>query len=146
MNALSEFHWLRPEWLWALLPLAVIVRRLLRQVRRASAWETQCDPHLLEKLLIQRARHQRWPLVLLAVAWVLAVIALAGPVWQKLPEPVYRTQAARVIVLDLSPSMNASDIRPSRIARARFKVLDLLKRYREGQTALVVFAGEPFVV
>ncbi len=146
MNALSEFHWLRPEWLWALLPLAVIVWRLLRQVRRASAWETQCDPHLLEKLLIQRARHQRWPLVLLAVAWVLAVIALAGPVWQKLPEPVYRTQAARVIVLDLSPSMNASDIRPSRIARARFKVLDLLKRYREGQTALVVFADEPFVV
>ncbi|MEZ5577180.1 MAG: VWA domain-containing protein [Candidatus Competibacteraceae bacterium] len=146
MNALSEFHWLRPEWLWALLPLAVIVWRLLRQVRRASAWETQCDPHLLEKLLIQRARHQRWPLVLLAVAWVLAVIALAGPVWQKLPEPVYRTQAARVIVLDLSPSMNASDIRPSRIARARFKVLDLLNRYREGQTALVVFAGEPFVV
>lgn len=146
MNALSEFHWLRPEWLWALLPLAVIVWRLLRQVRRASAWETQCDPHLLEKLLIQRARHQRWPLVLLAVAWVLAVIALAGPVWQKLPEPVYRTQAAQVIVLDLSPSMNASDIRPSRIARARFKVLDLLNRYREGQTALVVFAGEPFVV
>ena len=146
MNALSEFHWLRPEWLWALLPLAVIGWGLLRQTSRASAWEKQCDPHLLEKLLIQRARHQRWPLVLLAVAWVLAVIALAGPVWQKLPEPVYRTQAARVIVLDLSPSMNASDIRPSRIARARFKVLDLLNRYREGQTALVVFAGEPFVV
>ncbi len=146
MNALSEFHWLRPEWLWALLPLAVIGWGLLRQTSRASAWEKQCDPHLLAELLIRRARHHRLPLFLLAVAWILAVVALAGPVWQKLPEPVYRTQAARVIVLDLSPSMNASDIRPSRIARARFKVLDLLNRYREGQTALVVFAGEPFVV
>lgn len=146
MNALSDFHWLRPEGLWALLPLAVIIWRLLHQARKSSAWEKQCDPHLLEKLLIRRARYQRWPLVLLAVAWILAVIALAGPVWQKLPEPVYRTQAARVIVLDLSPSMNAPDLRPSRIARARFKVLDLLTRYREGQTALVVFAGEPFVV
>jgi Ca-activated chloride channel family protein len=146
LNTLSEFHWLRPEWLWALLPLAVIGWGLLRQTSRASAWEKQCDPHLLAELLIRRARHHRLPLFLLAIAWILAVIALAGPVWQKLPEPVYRTQAARVIVLDLSPSMNASDIRPSRIARARFKVLDLLNRYREGQTALVVFAGEPFVV
>ena len=146
MNALSEFHWLRPEWLWALLPLAVIAWRLLHQTGRASAWEKQCDPHLLAELLIHRAQHHRLPLVLLMIGWTLAVVALAGPVWQKLPQPVYRTQAAHVIVLDLSPSMDATDLRPSRIARARFKVLDLLARYREGQTALVVFAGEPFVV
>ena len=146
MNALSEFHWLRPEWLWALLPLAVIAWRLLHQTGRASAWEKQCDPHLLAELLIRRAPHHRLPLVLLMIGWTLAVVALAGPVWQKLPQPVYRTQAAHVIVLDLSPSMDATDLRPSRIARARFKVLDLLARYREGQTALVVFAGEPFVV
>lgn len=63
MNALSEFHWLRPEWLWALLPLAVIAWRLLHQTGRASAWEKQCDPHLLAELLIRRTQHHRLPLV-----------------------------------------------------------------------------------
>ena len=146
MNIWPEFHWLRPEWLWALLPLIFIAWRLLQQTGRASAWEKQCDPHLLAALLIRRAPHHRLPLTLLMIGWTLAALALAGPTWQKLPQPVYKTQAAHVIVLDLSPSMDATDLRPSRIARARFKVLDLLARYREGQTALVVFAGESFVV
>ena len=146
MSALSEFHWLRPIWLWALLPLTFIVWRLLRQSSGASAWDNQCDPHLLARLLVRRTSHHHLPLLLLAVGWALAVIALAGPVWQKLPQPVFQAQAARIMVLDLSPSMNAPDPRPSRIDRARFKVLDLLARFREGQTGLVVFAGEPFVV
>ncbi|MCP5197081.1 MAG: VWA domain-containing protein [Gammaproteobacteria bacterium] len=146
MSVLSALHWLRPAWLWALLPLAFIVWRLLRQSSGTSAWESQCDPHLLARLLVRRTRHHRLPLLLLALGWTLAVIALAGPVWQKLPQPVYQTHAARVIVLDLSPSMNAPDLRPSRIARARFKIMDLLARFREGQTSLVVFAEEPFVV
>ncbi|MCB1776756.1 MAG: VWA domain-containing protein [Candidatus Competibacteraceae bacterium] len=146
MSVLTEFHWLRPAWLWALLPLALMVWQLLRQSSGASAWEKQCDPHLLARLLVRRTPHHRLPLLLLTVSWVLTVIALAGPVWQKLPQPVFQTQAARVMVLDLSPSMNASDLRPSRIDRARFKMLDLLARFREGQTGLVVFAEEPFVV
>jgi Ca-activated chloride channel family protein len=126
--------------------LAFIAWRLLRQSSGTSAWESQCDPHLLARLLVHRTSHHRLPLLLLAVGWTLAVFALAGPAWQKLPQPVFQAQAARVMVLDLSPSMNAPDLRPSRIDRARFKLLDLLARFREGQTGLVVFAGASFVV
>ena len=72
--------------------------------------------------------------------------ALAGPVWEREPRPVFGTESAYVLVLDLSPSMNAVDLRPSRLARARFEILDLLTAAEEGQTALIAFGPEPFVV
>ena len=51
-----------------------------------------------------------------------------------------------MLVLDLSASMNAQDVLPSRLARARFKVLDILGRRRDGQTGLVVFAHDAFAL
>jgi len=83
---------------------------------------------------------------LLAAGWLLAVTALADPVWQKRPQPVYRNQQALVVVLDLSRSMSSGDLKPSRLDRARYKVADILKQRGEGQTALVVFAGDAFAV
>jgi Ca-activated chloride channel homolog len=67
-------------------------------------------------------------------------------VWRHLPQPAYQTEAQRVIVLDISESMNAADLPPSRLAHARFEILDLLKHLREGQTALIAYGAEPFVV
>jgi Ca-activated chloride channel family protein len=88
----------------------------------------------------------RWPRALLLIGATLAVLALAGPVWRKLPQPVFRSHAALVIALDLSRSMDANDLKPSRLALARLKLLDLLNRRAEGQTALIVYAAQPFVV
>ena len=77
---------------------------------------------------------------------VLGAIALAGPSWTRVEQPVFRSERATVVVLDLSRSMDASDIKPSRLARARFKIADLLERNRDGLTGLVVYAGDAFVV
>ncbi|HFD40481.1 MAG TPA: VWA domain-containing protein [Anaerolineae bacterium] len=142
------FHFLRPEWFWLLLPLALMVALLVRRREAGAGWQKVCDPHLLPHLLegAATARRARWPLWLLSLAWLAAVVALAGPVWQKLPQPVYQSEEARVVVLDLSRSMDATDVAPSRLARARFKLLDILKRSDVGQTALVVFAGDAYVV
>ncbi len=141
------FKFLRPEWFWALLPMALLFWLLLRRRSRRAAWSKVCDAHLLPHLLTgAETRRVVWPLFLLLPAWVAVVIALAGPVWQQLPQPVFQSEAARVIVLDLSRSMDATDVAPSRLARAKFKLLDLLKRSDVGQTALVVFAGGVFVV
>jgi Ca-activated chloride channel family protein len=71
---------------------------------------------------------------------------LAGPVWEKAPQPLLQKSQARVLVLDLSYSMLATDIKPTRIDRARFKLEDLLKRFVEGETALIGYAGEAFVI
>lgn len=143
----AEFHFLRPAWLWLLLPLALLAWRLLRSRGDAAAWHGLVDPHLLPQLLVDGGgRVWAKPAWLLALGWLLLVLALAGPAWQRLPQPVYQAQQYRVILLDLSPSMNAADVAPSRLAQARFEVLDLLRRSSEGQVALIAFGPEPFVV
>lgn len=146
-----ELHFLRPQWFLALVPLLLILIGLwvgLWRARRAgTAWQGLVDAHLLPHLLVgEPGRPRRLPLVLLALAWLMSVVALAGPVWERLPQPVFSTTAKRVILLDLSPSMNAADVAPSRLARARFEVLDLLAASREGQVALIAFGPEPYIV
>lgn len=143
---LSDLHFLRPVWLLALVPLALLLWRRVRASRGAEIWRQQVDAHLLPHLLTGDATQRRWPLALLGLGWLLAVIALAGPVWQQLPIPLGRSAVQRVILLDLSPTMLAADVAPSRLARARLEVLDLLRRGADGQTALLVFGAEPFLV
>ncbi len=144
---LSEFHLLRPQWLWALLPLALLLWRLARSGGSAGAWRNIVDPHLLPYLLVRGpGSSPRRVLILLALGWLLLVLALAGPSWSRLPQPVYQAQQYRVLVLDISNSMNATDVPPSRLAHARFEVLDLLQRSDEGQTALIAYGAEPYVV
>ena len=65
---------------------------------------------------------------------------------EQLPQPVYREQSSLVVVLDLSQSMNATDVKPSRLARAKLELLDILKTRKTGQTALIVYAADAFVV
>ncbi|WP_447969861.1 VWA domain-containing protein [Nitrospira sp. M1] len=140
-------HFLRPWWFLGFLPLGVMLWLLIRQRVGAQGWEVVCDAHLLPHLLVGNTRiSSRSPYILLAIVWSLCLLALAGPVWSKLPQPVFRAQSALVLVVDLSRSMDAQDIQPSRLTRAKHKVLDILKRRQEGQTALVVFSGEPYVV
>jgi Ca-activated chloride channel family protein len=144
---MSEFHFLRPDWFWLLIPLAVLLSWLWRQQLRSRSWQAVCDPQLLPYLLLGRSQRRRnWPLHLILVALLLAVTALAGPTWERLPQPLFRQHSALVILLDLSASMNSADLKPSRIMRAQLKIADILKQRREGQTALVVFAGDAFIV
>ncbi len=143
----GEFHFLRPAWLWALLPLGLLWYRLHRSRTNAGAWKNACDAHLLPYLLVVHSGTARLlPLRLLGLGWLVAVLALAGPTWSRQSQPVLQSLQARVIVLSLSPSMLVPDVKPSRLVRARFKVTDILHRSQEGQTGLVVFGGAAFVV
>ena len=146
----SDFHFLRPQWFWALLPCAILLFLMARFGKKARGFEKLCDPALLPHLVLDK-RHQGrvsqgWWLTGLGLLWCIAVTALAGPVWQKQPSPVFHLKTGRVILLDLSPSMEAQDMKPSRLKRAIFKIRDMLSEGREGLTGLVVFGSEPFVV
>lgn len=146
MSTLADFHFIRPLWLMALMPLALLLWRLSRTEGAAGAWRRVCDLHLLRALLVHPGtRDRRSWLWLLGLGWLLAVLALAGPTWERRAQLLYRNQAARVLVLDLSRSMLADDPAPSRLDRARYKIADLTAR-DDVRTGLVVFAGDAFVV
>ncbi|HEB92557.1 MAG TPA: VWA domain-containing protein [Gammaproteobacteria bacterium] len=143
----EQFHFLQPLWLLALAPLALLVWRLWHATTGDNPWARIIDARL-QALLLTGQTHRPSYLILwlLGLSWLLAILALANPVWEKQPRPLFQTSAARVIVLDLSRSMLNRDLKPSRLARARFKIEDILTRDEEGQTGLVVFAGDAFTV
>ncbi len=144
---IADFHFLRPAWLLALIPMLLLLLWLRNVKSGRGVWHAVCDAHLIPFVLESASSSGRSRSLLLSgIAGVLAIVALAGPVWHKLPQPVFRQQSALVIMLDLSRSMDAGDVKPSRLERARLKLLDLLQMRKEGQTALVVYAGDAFTV
>ncbi len=148
MSELMLVHFIRPYWL-LLLPLAVFLPWLWERTRRASGdWTAVCDPHLLRWLSVSQNGGSarvggRW---LAGTAVLISILALAGPSWQKLPDSSFSARDARMIVLDLSRSMLAQDLRPNRLTRARFRLADLLDMTEEGQVGLVSYAGDAYVV
>jgi Ca-activated chloride channel family protein len=144
---MADFHFIRPEWLWAFVPLLMLLFWQYRQTRGTARWADFCDPELLPYILENQAGQSQRRLFYGAVlAAVLTVLALSGPTWKQLPAPVFRNEAALVIALSLSDSMQAADIKPTRLIRARYKIADILKQRKDGQTALLVYAGDAFTV
>ena len=144
----ETLHFIRPLWLLAL-PLAVLLPWAWRRARRpAGDWARVCDPHLLRWLAVDQSgdKPRRGGPWLAGAALAIAILALAGPSGEKLPDVSYSARDARVVILDLSRSMHAEDLRPNRLTRARFRLADLLESTEEGQVGLVAFAGDAFVV
>lgn len=140
-------HFIRPYWLLLLVPLSFGLAALFFSRAQSTRWHKVCDVHLIEPLLMTRGRQKKnFLLFLFAFASVLSVFALAGPSFQHVQLPVYQSASATMMVMDLSPSMLAEDIKPNRITRAKFKILDFLKRSQEGQVGFVAFSEYAFTV
>lgn len=144
---LADFHWLRPEWLLAI-PVVMLLAVLLARGKLGTGnWHAVIDPALMPYVLSRdpgRGVDHRWRL--LGLGSLIAALALSGPAWERIEQPVYRAQKALVVALDLSRSMDAEDIAPSRLVRAKLKVLDILERRKSGQTALIVYSANAFTV
>ncbi len=143
----ADFHFLRPDWLWALPLIIAAVILLAYRKLGVGNWQNVVDPALAPFVLSRSAKRRsdhRW--FLLGLGGVLAVIALAGPAWQRIEQPVFRSDQALVVALDLSRSMDARDLAPSRLIRARLKILDMLEKRGSGQTALIVYSANAFTV
>jgi Ca-activated chloride channel family protein len=143
---ISDFHFLRPWWLLLLLPAWLLLKLWLNNTSREDGWQQSCDPELLQAMQIQTAsKGSRWSWLYWPVV-TLMILAIAGPAVRQVPVPVVKNQSALIIALDVSKSMLSDDLKPSRLQRAKFKIQDLLESRQDGQTALVVYSGDAFVV
>ncbi len=143
---LDDFHFLRPLWLLALLVLPMLVWLRRRAHRVSDPWRRVVDAPLLAAQSASRVQGPRLPELLLAGGLAICVLALAGPAWRELPQPLVKRQAPLIVALDLSANVRAADLKPDRLSRARLKLAELVRRRADGQTALIAFAGEAFTV
>lgn len=143
---MTDFHFLYPHWLWLLAVIPVLIGWLWKHEQH-SDWKQIIDPALAPFVLSGETGKARKTIILTTVLmWLLGVVALAAPSWEKRDVPVYQKPHALVVALDLSTSMYAKDTPPSRLAQARFKLQDILQQHKDGHTGLVVFAGDAFAV
>lgn len=147
MNLPDQLHFLRPEAFYAFAPLLLFIVLYLTGKATSLSWKSVCDDRLLPYILTAGGKKSSLlPVLLIVLAASISIVALAGPVWKQLPQPVFSEESALVIALDLSQSMQATDVKPSRLERARLKVLDLVKARKGGQAALIVYAATAFTV
>jgi Ca-activated chloride channel family protein len=144
---LNNLHFLHTEWLWLLAVIPAVWGMKVWRSRRMGGWEQVVDKHLMPFVLSGKAGGLSFlSLAVLSLALLIAVVAMAGPSWEKREVPVFRNQQALVVAMDFSASMYAEDEKPNRITLARFKLLDILKARKDAQNGLVVFAGDAFTV
>lgn len=143
---MNEFHFLRPEALWGFTVFLLLPFLASRSRTAGGLWRLVCDRALLKCQLVSgTARRSLFPVVLAALCWTIGILALAGPVWERLPQPVLKKGNDTVFALDISLFMSVSDLKPSRMDRARFKLHDFLQDMKGGQYALELYDNEPFV-
>ena len=138
----TVFHFIQPKWLWLLLAVPLIYLSFYIRQDVRGRWKRYIDPELLDHLIVSPKR--RWrvrPIHMACVLIALGSIALAGPTWTREQPPFTEDKAPLVIALDLSRTMDAIDLDPTRIEHAKLKLRDLLKVRNGGRTALFVYAG-----
>lgn len=145
---LARFHFLRPGWLWLLLPALLVFASLLRRHDPARSWQAVISPYLLPHLVVRQEDRRGGfrPLYLLIVLWAMGIIALAGPAWQKERTPFTEDLSALFFVVRVTPEMMARDVQPSRLQRAAQKISDLLALRPGTKSGLIAYAGSPHLV
>ncbi|MDV6326505.1 VWA domain-containing protein [Idiomarina sp. Sol25] len=143
---MSEFHLLRPWWLLALIPVALLYWRLLYSQKHQAGWHQWLPGHLSKVLVKSGSQPSLWPAHRFLLISVLATLALCGPTWERLPQPVYQLESGQVVIMDMSPSVLADDISPNRLTRMRYKAIDLVRAGLDGDTGLIAYADDAFII
>ena len=147
MTVFDAVHFLRPQWLWLLLALPLLAWAWRARRRADNAWRDSIDPHLLPHVLeTGPGRRGVAALVMLLLGAALVVLALAGPAWRQAAQPLQSANVPLVIALDLSSSVEARDLPPSRLLQLRAKLAALLAERSGGEVALLAYADDAFTV
>lgn len=135
-------HWFRPEWLLALPLLSLLLWKLWHRQKRAGRWQ-MILPVAFHRVLLSggNGRDSKLPWIALGLAWLLALLALIGPSWQRVEQSTQKPADPLVVMLELTPEMLATDKSPNRLEQARRKLYDVLQSRSDAQTAVIVYAG-----
>jgi len=133
-----------PFWLWvALLTLPLLAILYWRRERRIhAAMRILCAPRLLEKNVLFSLPRERWRSAFALLAVGCALVALARPQAGVEVMQVSRSSEAALLLLDVSRSMLADDVRPNRLERAKIFAMDWMAENPGAEIGLAVFAGE----
>jgi Ca-activated chloride channel family protein len=135
-------YWFRPWWLLLLPVLGWLLWQLWHRKKRAGRWQMILPPAFHATLLSGGSgRDSKLPWIALGLAWLLTVLALLGPSWQRVEQTSQKPADPLVVILELTPEMLATDVMPNRLEQARRKLFDLLQIRSDAQTAIVVYAG-----
>jgi Ca-activated chloride channel family protein len=141
---MADFHFIRPLWLLAIIGLFLMLLMLKKLRVKQSGWQQLLPAHLTKVLVQGNAKAKSNSLLLPFLIGLLSILAMAGPSWQKLPQPVYQVAQGSVLIMDMSYSMYATDVVPNRLTRARYKAIDLLDSIKDGEIGLIAYAGDAF--
>jgi len=141
-DTLAQFHFIRPFWL-LILPVFLCLWWIIRRNnQQRSALPPGIAPHLAHALQVNPTGKRRiLPIDGVALCGVLLAFAAAGPAWTRLPNPLQADTAPLVVAFKITPSMEMTDLAPSRLDRARFKIIDLINGRAGARTALIAYAG-----
>lgn len=146
-DIIQNFQFIRPQCLWLFVPIVIGYIIKLKYSKDQNLWQRIIPKHLYQQMIVSKGMHKSNRFMHVAMFGLLtATIAISGPSWEKLPQAVYQTQVGKVILMDMSMSLRATDLSPNRLSRARFKAIDLVNEVKEGETGLVAYSGDAFVV
>lgn len=140
-----DFTFIRPAVLWLLIPALALFFIAFIKYKKQSA-DNLIATHLAPFIMNESNTKASQPLWLVAVFCCLAIMFSAGPSFEEKQVPVFQSKSARVIVMDMSYSMYSTDIAPNRLMQSRFKALDMIELFKEGDTALVAYAGSAYTI
>lgn len=147
MDMLDAFRFLRPLWLLGVPATLVLWWLVRRRLTADPPWTAQIAPHLARHLTVNRRNARRLlPIDATAACLALICVAAAGPAWKPVPDPFVSETAPLVIALEVSDTMLASDIQPTRLERAKMKIRDLIAARTGARTALIAYAGSAHMV
>jgi Ca-activated chloride channel family protein len=138
----NDFHFLRPVFLWLLIPAVIVLIVGLFGIREEVKWKNVIAPHLRNYIIKKGSENiKRRMQILSFIVIAIAILGIAGPTWDTVEIPGQTLETPVVVLLDMSQSMMAEDIQPNRLERAKFKITDLLDANPRARIALVGFSG-----
>ncbi|MDB4583475.1 VWA domain-containing protein [Draconibacterium sp.] len=143
----DQFHLLRPEWLWAFIPMVVVALLIIFTSREDKKWKKVIAPALRPFMFTKEKRSSlTFPLIAFVLITSIGILSLSGPTWEKVEVPGAKSEAVLMIAVDCSLSMMAEDIQPNRLERAKFKIRDLLDANPGSRVSLYAYSGTAHTV